>query len=113
MYASTHTADLLRSIASVPKVLPQILPPFLPYAVVVAAFAAFVAWNGGIVLGMCLVTDVLILKLTHGSRRQVESRPSLSYSSVVLLCGLCDVDGLASTSCEQGRGSAPRARRLV
>ncbi|KAI0706067.1 glucosyltransferase [Cytidiella melzeri] len=44
-------ADLLWSIASVPKVLPQILPSFLPYAVVLAAFGAFVVWNGGIVLG--------------------------------------------------------------
>ena len=57
--------------------------------------------------------DVQILKLTHCSRRQVESCPSLSYSSVVLLCGLCNVDGLASTSCEQRRGSAPRAGRLA
>ncbi|KAI0095289.1 glucosyltransferase [Irpex rosettiformis] len=43
--------DLLRSIASVPRVLPQILPPFVPYSIVLAAFAAFVVWNGGIVLG--------------------------------------------------------------
>lgn len=54
---SMRLADLLRSIASLPRVLPQILPPFLPYATVLAAFAVFVVWNGGIVLGTCLVTN--------------------------------------------------------
>ena len=44
-------ADLLWSILSVPKVLPDILAPLVPYALVVAAFGAFVVWNGGIVLG--------------------------------------------------------------
>ncbi|KAI0344140.1 glucosyltransferase [Trametopsis cervina] len=43
--------DLLWSIASFPGVLPQILPPFVPYSAVLAAFGAFVVWNGGIVLG--------------------------------------------------------------
>lgn len=35
--------------------LPDILPSFVPYTLVLAAFGAFVVWNGGIVLGksMC------------------------------------------------------------
>ena len=36
---------------SVLKVLPDILPTFVPYMLVLAAFAALVVWNGGIVLG--------------------------------------------------------------
>jgi len=43
--------DLLRSLISFPKVLPDILPAFVPYTLVLASFAAFVVWNGGIVLG--------------------------------------------------------------
>ncbi|RPD58361.1 glucosyltransferase [Lentinus tigrinus ALCF2SS1-6] len=43
--------DLLWSVLSVPKVLPGILPALVPYALVIAAFGVFVAWNGGIVLG--------------------------------------------------------------
>ncbi|KAF8168233.1 glucosyltransferase [Crassisporium funariophilum] len=43
--------DLIRSVLSLPKVLPDILPAFVPYTLVLAAFGAFVVWNGGIVLG--------------------------------------------------------------
>lgn len=45
------SADIIRSILSVPKILPDVLPSFMPYASVMALFAAFVKWNGGIVLG--------------------------------------------------------------
>jgi alpha-1,2-glucosyltransferase len=38
---------------SVPAILPDILPPFIPYALTLALFGGFVIWNGGIVLGMC------------------------------------------------------------
>ncbi|OCH88591.1 glucosyltransferase [Obba rivulosa] len=44
-------ADLIQSALSLPKVLPDLLLPFAPYALVIAAFGAFVKWNGGIVLG--------------------------------------------------------------
>lgn len=44
-------ADALRSITSFPKIVPQILSAFIPYSLVLAAFGAFVVWNGGIVLG--------------------------------------------------------------
>lgn len=40
---------------SVPKILPDILPSFVPYASVLALFAIFMKWNGGIVLGMATV----------------------------------------------------------
>ncbi|TCD62042.1 glucosyltransferase [Steccherinum ochraceum] len=43
--------DLVRSFASAPRVIPSLLPPFIPYATVLVGFAAFVVWNGGIVLG--------------------------------------------------------------
>ena len=46
-----HSADIIRSILSVPKILTDVLPSFIPYAAVVSLFAAFVKWNGGIVLG--------------------------------------------------------------
>lgn len=45
-------ADALRSIVNLVKILPEILPAFLPYALVLVAFGVFVIWNGGIVLGM-------------------------------------------------------------
>ena len=48
------TVDLIKSILSAPKVLPAILPALVPYTLVVAAFGAFIAWNGGIVLGQFL-----------------------------------------------------------
>ncbi|TFK30382.1 glucosyltransferase [Coprinopsis marcescibilis] len=43
--------DLVKSILDVPKILPQVLPAFIPYTLVLGLFAAFVIWNGGIVLG--------------------------------------------------------------
>ncbi|KAJ2920369.1 hypothetical protein MD484_g153, partial [Candolleomyces efflorescens] len=44
-------ADFVGSIKSFPQIIPQILPAFIPYSLVLAAFGAFVIWNGGIVLG--------------------------------------------------------------
>jgi len=43
--------DLLQAVISAPKVLPAILPAFIPYTLVLAGFGAFVVWNEGIVLG--------------------------------------------------------------
>lgn len=43
--------DLPKSFLSVLKVLPDILPAFVPYTLVLAAFTVFIVWNGGIVLG--------------------------------------------------------------
>lgn len=48
---SATPGDLVRSILSVPPVLVDILPSFIPYTLVVAAFAVFVLYNGGVVLG--------------------------------------------------------------
>ncbi|ETW87597.1 glycosyltransferase family 59 protein [Heterobasidion irregulare TC 32-1] len=48
---SAEPADILRLMASAPKVLPDILLDFVPYALVCTIFGAFVVWNGGIVLG--------------------------------------------------------------
>ncbi|OJT13072.1 Dol-P-Glc:Glc(2)Man(9)GlcNAc(2)-PP-Dol alpha-1,2-glucosyltransferase [Trametes pubescens] len=44
-------ADLIQSVLSAPRVLSDVLANFVPYALVLAAFGAFVVWNGGIVLG--------------------------------------------------------------
>jgi alpha-1,2-glucosyltransferase len=47
--------DLVRSILSAPMILPDLLPPFIPYALTLALFGGFVIWNGGIVLGTCIL----------------------------------------------------------
>ena len=44
-------ADLAKAIWTAPQILPDILPSFVPYALVLSLFGAFVKWNGGIVLG--------------------------------------------------------------
>ncbi|KAF7975776.1 hypothetical protein HWV62_8587 [Athelia sp. TMB] len=44
-------ADLVKAIWTAPQILPDILPSFVPYALVLSLFGAFVKWNGGIVLG--------------------------------------------------------------
>ncbi|KAK7468591.1 glucosyltransferase [Stygiomarasmius scandens] len=49
--AQAGFGDLWKSVKSLPSVLGDILPAFVPYAIVLAAFGAFVVWNGGIVLG--------------------------------------------------------------
>ncbi|KAH7915149.1 glycosyltransferase family 59 protein [Hygrophoropsis aurantiaca] len=43
--------DLVRSITSAPSALRELLPSFVPYTLVFAAFGVFLRWNGGIVLG--------------------------------------------------------------
>ncbi|KAF7306547.1 hypothetical protein MIND_00446000 [Mycena indigotica] len=43
--------DIIKTLLSLPSVIRDILPAFVPYALVLIAFAAFVVWNGGIVLG--------------------------------------------------------------
>ncbi|KAJ3523463.1 hypothetical protein NM688_g8727 [Phlebia brevispora] len=43
--------DLVKSAFSAPLIVLDILPNFVPYALVLAGFAAFAIWNGGIVLG--------------------------------------------------------------
>ncbi|PIL30951.1 hypothetical protein GSI_07120 [Ganoderma sinense ZZ0214-1] len=43
--------DFIYAIFSAPKVIPDILPAFVPYTLVLAVFGAFIVWNGGIVLG--------------------------------------------------------------
>ncbi|KII93695.1 glycosyltransferase family 59 protein [Plicaturopsis crispa FD-325 SS-3] len=43
--------DLILAVKSVPKVLLDVVPAFIPYAVVLTLFANFIVWNGGIVLG--------------------------------------------------------------
>ncbi|KAK2462012.1 hypothetical protein APHAL10511_006475 [Amanita phalloides] len=43
--------DLFAALFSLPRVLPDILPSFAPYTMVLAAFSVFILWNGGIVLG--------------------------------------------------------------
>ncbi|KAF9269957.1 glucosyltransferase [Marasmius fiardii PR-910] len=48
---SAQPYDLFSAIISAPGVIPDLLPSFVPYALVLASFVAFVVWNGGIVLG--------------------------------------------------------------
>jgi alpha-1,2-glucosyltransferase len=49
--AIPFSVDLVRSVLSAPAILPDILPPFIPYALTLTLFGGFVIWNGGIVLG--------------------------------------------------------------
>lgn len=53
-------ADLLRSLLDLPKILPDVLFYSVPYMLVVAAFAGFVLWNGGIVLGLHFLTILFV-----------------------------------------------------
>jgi hypothetical protein len=55
----------LKILMSVPKVLPDILHAFVPYALVLVGFGVFVVWNGGIVLGKPTVVLSLSAILTH------------------------------------------------
>ncbi|KAF5392521.1 hypothetical protein D9757_002197 [Collybiopsis confluens] len=43
--------DFYKCVRSLPGVLLEILPAFIPYALVLAVFGSSVVWNGGIVLG--------------------------------------------------------------
>ncbi|KAH7104544.1 alpha-2-glucosyltransferase Alg10 [Auriculariales sp. MPI-PUGE-AT-0066] len=47
----TRPSDIPKTLQSMLGVIPALLETALPYAAVVAAFVAFVVWNGGIVLG--------------------------------------------------------------
>jgi alpha-1,2-glucosyltransferase len=49
--AEAGPEDLVKAAESLPAVLPDLLPPLVPYALVLAGFGVFVYWNGGIVLG--------------------------------------------------------------
>ncbi|EGO27531.1 glycosyltransferase family 59 protein [Serpula lacrymans var. lacrymans S7.9] len=44
-------SDIVQSILTLPNIILEILPAFIPYAVVLVLFGSFVVWNGGIVLG--------------------------------------------------------------
>lgn len=72
--------DLVQTLLTVPKVIPDVLPCFLPYALVLGLFGAFVIWNGGIVLGMALyiewVSNCLGIS-SHSSGDQANHIPSL------------------------------------
>ncbi|KZW00614.1 glucosyltransferase [Exidia glandulosa HHB12029] len=49
--AEATPADLVKACVSVLQVIPALLETIAPYAAVLGGFAAFVVWNGGIVLG--------------------------------------------------------------
>ncbi|KAF8592061.1 glycosyltransferase family 59 protein [Ramaria rubella] len=49
LQASPH--DLPKILMSLPHILPSLLVSSMPYLFCIAAFTAFVVWNGGIVLG--------------------------------------------------------------
>jgi ABC-type dipeptide/oligopeptide/nickel transport system permease component len=64
IYFTLVSGDLVRSVLSAPQVLVDILPSFIPYTLVVAAFAAFVLYNGGIVLGMVVSNERWFIDVT-------------------------------------------------
>ncbi|TDL28757.1 glucosyltransferase [Rickenella mellea] len=49
--SSAGPMDIIRSILTIPRIVPDILRPGLPYAFDLILFGGFVVWNGGIVLG--------------------------------------------------------------
>lgn len=67
--AIPFSVDLVRSVLSAPAILPEILPPFIPYALTLVLFGGFVIWNGGIVLGTycaaCSLCSSLVLSLIN------------------------------------------------
>lgn len=48
---AAQLGDLGKCLRSVPWILMDILPSFVPYTLVLTSFGAFVVWNGGVVLG--------------------------------------------------------------
>ena len=96
------SADLVQSVRSVPMILRDILPIFVPYALTLALFCGFMIWNGGIVLGtygalgtLCL-GRVYRLNVFSSSRRQVKSRAVSSPTAAVLFHCVCNDHGVAS-----------------
>jgi alpha-1,2-glucosyltransferase len=52
IFGLTHWVDdLMKTLKSLPGVLPDLMTTFVPYAGVLVGFTGFVIWNGGIVLG--------------------------------------------------------------
>lgn len=49
----TTLARMLRRMTSLSSPYWQIVRMLVPYGVILASFAAFVVWNGGVVLGVC------------------------------------------------------------
>lgn len=43
---------------SIPAVLVDLVKSFVPYTLLIGAFAAFIVWNGGIVLGRSVATTL-------------------------------------------------------
>ncbi|KAI0277109.1 hypothetical protein BGY98DRAFT_934606 [Russula aff. rugulosa BPL654] len=70
--------DLVRSVLSAPAILPQILPPFIPYALTLILFGGFVIWNGGIVLAHAVHRSTL--PSTPGSTSGIRVCPSLKHT---------------------------------
>jgi hypothetical protein len=77
---------------SAPKALPELLPAFTPYAVVLALFGGFVIWNDGIVLGAFFSAIIIEITANVMYRRQIQSR-----ATVVLLHCVCNNDRVAGS----------------
>ena len=91
------SGDLVRSVASAPQVLVDILPSFIPYTFVVAAFAGFVLYNDGIVLGMLVSNERCFLDLTHEQvTRHIIYQHFTYRSCTILLLSQLHLDGQSS-----------------
>jgi hypothetical protein len=88
------SGDLVRSVLSVPQVLVDILPSFIPYTLVVAAFAAFVLYNGGIVLGMLILNERCFLDVTfEQATRPIIYQRFTYHNCTTLLLSRLHLDG--------------------
>jgi hypothetical protein len=83
---------------SAPKALPELLPAFAPYAVVLALFGGFVIWNDGIVLGAFFSVIIIEIAANVMYRRQIQSRSFISRTTAVLLRCVCNNDRVAGSA---------------
>jgi ABC-type dipeptide/oligopeptide/nickel transport system permease component len=94
IHSTLVSGDLLRSILSAPQVLVDILPSFMPYTFVVAGFMIFVLYNGGIVLGILVLSERCFIGLTYEQvTRLITYRHSTYHNYTTLSPSQLHLDG--------------------
>jgi len=96
------SGDLVRSLLSAPQILVDILPSFIPYTLVVAAFAAFVLYNGGVVLGMFESNERCSTNLTLGAGDKANHIPALHIPQLYYFIAFSTAFGWPILMCGTG-----------